>query len=470
MLQSALIIVPHPDDEINIAGGLFEQLISLNVYITVVICSNGDFVKKNSVKRINESLKVQKIFGFNDLIFLGYGDNYQNKHIYDLSNDEIAVSTYGVDETYCVGGLKEFCFNKHGYHHKYTRDNIKTDIREVILDKLADMIVCVDNDCHPDHRCISLLFDEVIGEVLKEIPSYHPTILKSFAYLGVWHGAYDFFSKTIKPTLPCYRDGKIDVSLSYPYLWSQRIRIKNPENFTSLKLWRNKLFKSFIAYKTQWPYAMGSFPRVANPDSCYWYRSSHNLALHSKISASSGDVQYINDFLIIKPLSVRGDFKDFYSNSLCWVNDCDDKKPFVEFHLHDTSTIQRLVIYQHCDTRVDEVEIVTDAGYKANRLCVDCNILDISIPPCTCKSIRIYFISYKNDVIAIDEIELYDKEEPFSLDTIPLIKYTDESVNRSRLITVPIELLYNFLFRIWSLFEELCEYFRLAIKKIKIYI
>ena len=44
MVKTALIIVPHPDDEINLAGGVLGLLHDSGVRTTVLICTNGDYM------------------------------------------------------------------------------------------------------------------------------------------------------------------------------------------------------------------------------------------------------------------------------------------------------------------------------------------------------------------------------------------------------------------------------------------
>ena len=83
------------------------------------------------------------------------------------------VSHGGFTHTYGIEKHPEYAYIKGKVHHLYTRSNMKADIKSVILDILPETIIAVDFDNHPDHRALSLLFEEVMGELLKEKEDYH---------------------------------------------------------------------------------------------------------------------------------------------------------------------------------------------------------------------------------------------------------------------------------------------------------
>ncbi len=270
MIKTALIFVPHPDDEINLAGGLFGTLRAQGVRTTVVVGTNGDYYPEDAEARFYEMRKAQRILGYEALIFLGYGDGYKDRHIYDAI-DEPVESRAGRRETYCAGDVPEYCFAKTGKHHAYTRANYRQDILDVLREKRADLVLCNDLDKHPDHQCLSRLFDEALDELLRADGSYRPIVLKGFAYEGALFGPPDFFDREIKPTL----FGNVS-----PYVWEERIRLKTDAASQSLCLRRNPVFQALRAHKTQSDYArtgfcaLDHFASVANPDACFWYRGA----------------------------------------------------------------------------------------------------------------------------------------------------------------------------------------------------
>ena len=88
-MKKILIIVPHEDDEINLAGGLIYSLKNKdNVYVTFV--TNGDFIYKAKY-RYMEAIKSLGILGVkkDNIIFLGYADQAydQSNHMYNSEKD-----------------------------------------------------------------------------------------------------------------------------------------------------------------------------------------------------------------------------------------------------------------------------------------------------------------------------------------------------------------------------------------------
>lgn len=440
MIERALIFVPHPDDEINIAAGVLELLSLKKILTTVAICTNGDFIEGEGNKRYKEAQKVKSILGYQNLIFLGYGDDYRGKHICDLQPNEIAESTSGMNETYSVGDMPEYCFQKYGVHHKYTRNNLKNDIKNVIRDVNAGLIICVDMDSHPDHRTLSLLFEEAMCEVLLIERNYRPIVLKSFAYLGVWNGAYDFFDRSIKPTLPCLRDGKYNESLCYPHIWDERIRVENPRDFLSFILFKNKLFKSLLANWTQRLDSLDCFPRIANPDVCYWWRNTNNIAIHANICATSGDTRYLNDFLLLNPQSVRGKRDELINNSLCWRSSELDRQPQITITFAESVKLCRIVIYQHFDSSIRKIKLSLKDDFLItfNKTKVIIDLKQIVL-----NSITLIIEEYDSPTVALDEIECYESIESFPWEELPFAQYKDIKQSRMPIIHSFVKFIYR---------------------------
>ena len=450
MIESALIIVPHPDDEINLAGGLFDVLHESGVRTTVVMCTNGDFISENAAKRFYEAKKTQRIFKYEELIFLGYGDDYVGTHIYDANSNEIAESHAGHRETYCAGNEKEYCFGKTRKHHPYTRENYKSDIRDVILEKEADLIICIDLDSHKDHRCISLLFDECMGEILKTSSNnYRPVILKGFAYNGVWLGPYDFFETQIKPTRILLKSGENLSEKCFPYDWNHRIQMKNGEKTQTLKLWKNPVCKALYAQKTQYcsPITGGCildhFPRIANPDSCYWYRNAYNQALFAQVEASSGDAHYLNDFMLAVPEDSVSD--DLCNHSRGWTPDVEDGQPTISILFAREITLSKIVIFQNCNSTLGTLTIRLDNGFETEFQCPDNNVVTIQLPSVPTERLTMQITSYSN--LTINEIECFEPDNGFPWDEVPFTKYEHRIVTRNKLFAFLAEYGFKALVR-----------------------
>ena len=96
---------------------------------------------------------------------------------------------------------------EYGVHHAYTRANYKNDIKAVIQKFYPSILVTTDWDNHMDHLALSLMVDEVLGELLREDTSYHPLVLKAQAYNGKWEGHPDYYSENNVTELVNEADG-----------------------------------------------------------------------------------------------------------------------------------------------------------------------------------------------------------------------------------------------------------------------
>lgn len=439
-----MIFAPHPDDEINLAGGLFEEFNRYNIETTVVICTTGDYVPSLAHRRYEEVLKVKKIFKYNNLEFLGYGDNYKGTHLYEIGQG-IATSHSGRRATYSAGAIDEYCFKYHGVHRSYMRINLFNDIQDIIQRYKPDLMICVDVDSHSDHRCLSLVFDEAIGDLLKKGTGYYPIILKEFAYMGVWNGSFDFFCRKAVPMSPCINES-LDIRFCFPYDWNNRIQIKNSENTQSFKLWKNPIFKALLAEKTQSvssnenDCAIAKFPRIANPDSCFWLRDTRNLALKATITASSGNVKYLNDFLVLNPTHIRGD--NLLKTNQGWTPNINDRDRIIEIKFETPLSVALIKVYQNFNCRIKKIKVSTDC-YQNEFPCSDSNVISLQISSAQTKTIKIQIVEYGGEQLIINEIECLESDSNENWLFAPLSKYDNCSVTHSRILSYSFMLLYK---------------------------
>ena len=73
--QKIMIIVPHEDDELNLAGGILNSNIFNKKNVILIFTTNGDYGISGQT-RINEALKSAKKMQIpiNNVVFLGYSD------------------------------------------------------------------------------------------------------------------------------------------------------------------------------------------------------------------------------------------------------------------------------------------------------------------------------------------------------------------------------------------------------------
>ncbi len=364
-MKKALIIAPHPDDEINLAGQFSVWLKKKKFEIFVLYTTNGDAEKKIGNKRIEEAINANAVLGIDEehVIVLGYPNEWASDvHIYNAQPNMILSSKLGKTRTNSISGHPEFCFQQHGVHHDFTRDNLKGDFKEAINLIHADIIIAPEFDSHPDHRMTSLLFDEIIGEILKEKREYQPVILKKYIHEGVWNGPKDYyFQEKTKTAGARYYSGGMHELDSPCFTWSERISYFAEQETCTELLSENIVYKAAKKHKvtTAW-YEM---QRVLNSDIVYWPRPVQNLCLYSKISASSGNVNYINDFK-------RYDCGNIYflqepfeeASFFCWHPEDDDSIKSVEIEFAEKSAIQEIVIYEDCNYKnhIKKLKIVVE--------------------------------------------------------------------------------------------------------------
>jgi LmbE family N-acetylglucosaminyl deacetylase len=173
-----LIISPHPDDEVLIAGGLIQEILEVKGKVKIVYLTPGDSsigsvirLDKNlkfspgefidlAERRHGESLKADEDLGLDqsDLVFLGFPDQ-------GLS--EVMTREAGDPRGPVVSRSTKLDHAAYPWAYKigqeYFRENLISDLEEIALSFKPNMIIATHfRDSHPDHRAAAEL-----GEILK---------------------------------------------------------------------------------------------------------------------------------------------------------------------------------------------------------------------------------------------------------------------------------------------------------------
>ena len=330
-----LILAPHPDDEINIAGNMILTLAAAKAEIFVAYSTNGDFEQKAEI-RAQEAVDALKILGVprEKIIFLGYGDGHK-------LSDTPTKSPAGHVETYAAKNFVDYAKKTFGRHSSYTRKNFKRDLKNLLLELRANIIFCVDFDNHADHRTLSILFEEVMGEILSERSDYRPEVYKKFAYATAFTATPDFYAQNLlstqKPKFGETDTYDFDFIDRANYIWENRVRFPVMNSQTLLK--GNPIADAIFAHKSQrneW-----NALRILNSDEIFFERRTDSQTFSAQVTATSGDASKVRDFKIIDTNDVATAPAQIQNN--LWQPT--DKQRKIFFKWNEPVQVQRIVIY-----------------------------------------------------------------------------------------------------------------------------
>lgn len=290
--KTVMLIVPHQDDDINVLGGVMEEYVRYGSQLYPVFVTNGDY-ENLAEERFRETLDVMSYIGVpeENVIFLGYGDTWAQggPHLYNAQPGTVLESYNGHTKTY---GTQAKGVYREG--REYTVDNLMEDMESLILQYRPDTLFCSDYDAHIDHKAVSLVFEKVMGKLLKENPDYRPQVFKGYAYNTAWYAEADFYALNIRSTqnifgAPCYQTPAV-------YHWEERVRLPVWDGSLSRSLFSSRLCDTLWLYASQ--EAAFQAARVINGDKVVWYRDTHSLCYDGFVQVSSGDGNLLTDFMI----------------------------------------------------------------------------------------------------------------------------------------------------------------------------
>lgn len=408
--RKVLLAVPHQDDELFVGGGFFKTLVQGERYEAYVLfTTNGDFFAHEAKVRLEESLCVlTELYGIAEshIFFLGYGDGWREcAHLYHQEGEEPYVSEAGRTETYGLEGHEDYRWSRSGRHSAYRRADLKRDIKDVLEEVRADILLVVDFDKHPDHRAASMLVEECLGELFREDLSYRPLLLKRFAYDGVWKGKADFFDVPAKETVLA------ELSQS-PYTETDMLRFAMPDDCVTPCLSSNFLYKAFRHYKTQevWQKA----DEIINTDEVYFKRNTGNLLFGATITASSGNPEYLRDFKLFDCGNVLQ--RELVLKECGWKPEERDKEKRVRIHFDNPVAVGRIAVYARgiCGTDKLTAGICFDKGTAISgmEICPDGKKnLFVFVPRTGVRDMEFRIEKWEGVFWGITELEILPPEE-----------------------------------------------------------
>lgn len=363
--KKVLILVPHEDDEIITVGTILPILNENECDISIAFATNGDYHGSDmATVRMNESLQYCRKMQIKEenIFFMGFGDYGENlQHWYNES--KCVPSPAGVSETYATSGLKTYSYLKFGEESEYTRENYGKILKNILLECKADIIFCIDCDIHCDHIALSLMFEEVISEIIRE-EQYMPLVFKMFAHDILWMGMQDFYTLNLKSCKSIAQNPHhtyADRFFETYYSWEQRVRFPIFNEYFSHYAFQNPYRELMKIYKSQ--YVKYHFPRLLNSDQVFWLRRTDNLLLKSKVMASSGNAECFQTLKMFECKDVCKKTNLLEDGQIVWKPADTDNEKTISIEFESKSKFQEIVFYTGllCENIMD-IEIRTDAG------------------------------------------------------------------------------------------------------------
>lgn len=306
-LGKTLLVLPHPDDEFNLAGGTIPALRESG-QLFVLFVTNGDINQYSALPcreakgyRMREALRALERLGVprGNAIFLGYGNEWQPGrpvgehvrylHLMNAPEDAVQTSFSGERETWGVRAAP--CFNP---GRPYTRRHLLEDMQQAILHIRPDTLVCVDDDPHSDHQAVSAAFDEAVAQLQKAHPDYNPTVLKGLSYSLAWRAERLFYAENMPGSMP-RNPASPHPTENSRYAWHDCLRLPVHPRCCSRTLSANLLYKAFLHHHSQqYPhYAPGE--RIIRGDKIFWWLPTGNILLQAEVESAHPGAETLVD-------------------------------------------------------------------------------------------------------------------------------------------------------------------------------
>lgn len=296
--KNILILAPHQDDEMLMAGGVIKRAVDAGDNVSVLLATNGDYNGQGSGQnRIVESINALKALGLSkdQIMFLGYADTgglggtqtYWDSFLYQLytaQDDTVLTSRFGNQYTYGNPGIKQdYRFELTGEHSQYTRASFVNDLKTAILNTNAtDIYVPSRYDMHFDHAYLDLFAIEAIQSIQKENPSYNPTLHESIIHSCAGDGNWPVLNSD-EAGIQAFNMPKGLEELTM-FQWSERENINVPYSMRQTPFSYNLKDQALRLYTSQYYGYIGSFAKV---NEIFWTRDFNSFAANATVTAST---------------------------------------------------------------------------------------------------------------------------------------------------------------------------------------
>ena len=409
--RNVLVLVPHEDDELIVAGGVMEEYVKYGSQLSLCFVTNGDYSTPGET-RMTEALAVARAIGIpeDQVYFLGYADR-DTAHLYMSPEGKLISSNAGYSATY---GLPEHPAYRQG--QEYRRENLLADLTELLLQLQPDLIYCTEVEEHMDHSAVSLFLDEAMEKILKDRKDYRPVILKSSCYATAFYADADFYA----PNLLATKDPTGNEHFADLYNWEDRIRLPLDPSGLSRSIYDCKSFQHIQLHRSQ---KIGSLAEgIISGDRVFWLRDTQSLCYNARVETSSGFARFLNDFKLCNNFDLYRDFKWLSDNT--WVPDPEDQARQVCITLDEPSAIYRICLYDDpaADSNVCNARITFDDGssLETGPLNPNGSATSILVNRARVSSFTVELLETQGPRAGLTEIEAYAQPHNYGLDFIKL--------------------------------------------------
>ena len=303
-----LVMAPHEDDEMLMAGGVMNRAVANGDEVYVVYATNGDYSGVDHGKlRIRDTVNALNTIGVptDHLYFLGYADNggmgvgqyttaFTDSFVYNIfiaDDNKVISSRNGVTKTYGDESVRnDYHYLMTGEHASYTRANFLADLESVMKSvNPTDVYMTSRYDMHYDHAYFGLFGNEAIKNIQKENDKFQPTVHEAIIHSHMTDEVYPKdqgnygWGKELNTYLGAWQhlDGLEEKTMLN---WSERENVLTPYSMRQGPFKYNLKDKALREYTTEYYNWIASFSKV---NEVFYKHETNSIGLFADITASS---------------------------------------------------------------------------------------------------------------------------------------------------------------------------------------
>lgn len=379
-----LVLAPHEDDEMLMAGGIMKRGIEVGDEVKVALATNGDYNGKESGEgRIIEAINALGKIGLDkeNILFMGYADTgglggaqtYQDSFLYKLytaDDQEVLSSRWGNQYTYGNESIKQdYHYEKTGEHAVYTRENFLKDLESIISEyEPTDIYVPSRYDMHFDHAYFDLFAIEAIQNVQKAKTDYNPTLHESIIHSCAGDSNWPTVNSDDKGLLALDMPKGLEELTMFK--WDERENVNVPYSMRQMPFAYNLKDQALRLYTSQYYDYIGSFAKV---NEIFWTRDFSSFAKDATVTASS---QLVNSDKKIDQSAVKviDGVRDGLAAGLPyehpryphaeWVTETEREGAWINLEFEEEKDISKIVLYDrpNAEDQILSGKLIFDDG------------------------------------------------------------------------------------------------------------